>query len=152
MEKINTGRVIAGGLLAGLVMNISESLLNAVVLAKDVEQVMGSLNLPPVGGGEIAKLVALTFFVGIGAVWFYAAIRPRFGSGPKTAALAGLVLWALVYLYSAVVGSTIGFFPAKIYMIGAVWELVATLIATLAGAAVYKEAESRQIGLKEAIQ
>ena len=152
MEKINTIRVIAGGLLAGLVMNMSEFLLNTVVLAKDVEQVMESLNRPPVGGGEIAKLVALTFFVGIGAVWFYAAIRPRFGPGPKTAALAGLVLWAMVYLYSAVVGGAIGLFPTKIYIIGGAWELVATFIATLAGAALYKEAEGHQVGLKEAIQ
>jgi len=152
MEKINTVRVITGGLIAGLVMNISESLLNAVVLAKDVEQAMQSLNRPPVGGGEIAGLVALTFVVGIAAVWLYAAIRPRFGPGPKTAMLAGLALWAMVYLYSAVVGGAIGLFPAKVYFIGAVWELVATLIATLAGAAVYKEAEGHQIGLKEAIQ
>lgn len=152
MEKINTVRVITGGLLAGLLMNISEFLLNTVVVAKDVEQVMGSLNRPPVGGGEIAKLVALTFFVGIAAVWFYAAIRPRFGPGPKTAALAGFVLWAMVYLYSAVVGSAIGLFPAKVYIIGAAWELAATLIATLAGAALYKEAEGHQIRLKEAIQ
>ena len=26
-------------------------------------------------------------------MWLYAAIRPRYGPGPKTAALAGLALW-----------------------------------------------------------
>ena len=31
MGRINVGRVVLGGLLAGLVINISESLLNGVV-------------------------------------------------------------------------------------------------------------------------
>lgn len=35
MGKINTGRVILGGLVAGLVMNVSEAVLHAGVLAKD---------------------------------------------------------------------------------------------------------------------
>ena len=32
-------------------------------------------------------------------VWLYAAIRPRFGPGPKTAICAGLIVWGLSYLY-----------------------------------------------------
>ncbi len=27
--------------------------------------------------------------------WWYAAIRPRFGPGPKTAAIAGLAVWLI---------------------------------------------------------
>ena len=144
MEKINLSRVIIGGLIAGLVMNVSEFLLNAVVLAKQVEAAMQALNRPPADGAAIGKLVVLTFAVGIAAVWFYAAIRPRFGAGPKTAVIAGLGVWAMVYLYSAVVGSVLGLFPANLYLIGAVWELFATVIATVAGAAVYKEGESHE--------
>jgi hypothetical protein len=33
------------------------------------------------------------FLVGIFAVWLYAAIRPRYGDGPKTALCAGAVVW-----------------------------------------------------------
>ena len=44
MGKINMGRVIGGGLLAGLVMNISEFVLHAIVLRADGEAVMADLN------------------------------------------------------------------------------------------------------------
>ncbi len=144
MERINIGRVIAGGLVAGLVMNISEFLFNAVVMAKEVEAAMQSLNRPAAGGGEIARLVGLTFLVGVATVWLYAAIRPRFGAGVKTALTAGLAVWALVYFYSAVVGSTLGLFPASLSFVGAAWELAATLAAAVAGCAIYKEAVAPQ--------
>lgn len=138
--KINIARLILGGLVAGLVMNVSEFLLNAVVLAKDVEAAMQAINQTMPDGGEILKLVGLTFVVGLTTVWLYTAIRPRFGAGAKTALVAGLAVWLLVYFYSAVVGSTMGLFPTNIYVIGGVWEFAATLIASLAGCALYKEA------------
>ncbi len=140
MGTINVGRVLLGGLLAGLVMNISESLLNGVVMASDVEAAMQSLNRPPVGGGAIAKLVLLTFGLGIATVWLYAAIRPRFGVGTKTALIAGLAVWLFAYFYGAVVGSVTGVFPLRLYVIATGWELLATLLAALAGAWLYKEA------------
>src|SRR5437667_4515115 len=37
------------------------------------------------------------FVLGVLLVWLYAAIRPRFGPGPKTSLIAGLVLWFLAY-------------------------------------------------------
>ncbi len=140
MGKINLGRVLLGGLLAGLVMNVSESLLNGVVMASEVEAAMQSVNRPAVGGGEIAKLVLLTFALGVATVWLYAAIRPRFGIGTKTALLAGLAVWLLAYFYGAVVGSVTGLFPVRLYLIATGWELIATLLAALAGAWLYKEA------------
>lgn len=145
MEKINIPRVIAGGLIAGLVMNTSEFLLNAVVMAREVEAAMQSLNRTAAGGSEIAWLVALTFLVGVATVWLYAAIRPRFGAGVKTALAAGLTVWALAYLYSAAVGSALGLFPARLYLIGAAWEMVATLAAAVAGCAIYKEAAASEL-------
>lgn len=138
--NINIARVILGGLVAGLVMNTSEFLLNAVVLASQIEAAMAAINQPTPGGGQIMKLVGLTFFVGLATVWLYAAVRPRFGSGWKTALIAGLAVWLLVYFYSSVVGSAMGLFPASVYLIGGAWELVATLVASHAGCALYREA------------
>ena len=40
MGQIHVARVVAGGLLAGLIMNVSEFVLHAVVLAADGEQLM----------------------------------------------------------------------------------------------------------------
>ena len=51
-----------------------------------------------VGGGALLMFLAWGFLVGIFAVWLYAAIRPRYGAGPKTALCAGAAVWGLGYL------------------------------------------------------
>jgi hypothetical protein len=139
MGKINMGRVILGGLLAGLIINIGESVLNGMILAKDLEDVMRSLNKPAITGSAIAVFVMLGFVLGIIIIWIYAAIRPRFGPGPKTAVCAGLTAWALAYLYAAVGQAPIGLFPTRVLVIGTVWGLFELAIAAVAGAWLYKE-------------
>ena len=47
MSRINWGRVFLGGLVAGLVINVSETLLNAVVVKSDWEEAMRALGKDP---------------------------------------------------------------------------------------------------------
>ncbi len=139
MERINWSRVILGGLVAGLVMNLGEFILNGVLLAKTVEESMSKINLPPPDGTFIAKAVGLTFLVGIIAILVYAAMRPRLGS--KTAITAGLVVWFLIFVYSGLLNNAMGIFPMNVTLIGVAWGLVETILATYAGAWFYKEAD-----------
>jgi MFS family permease len=139
MESINWGRVILGGLVAGLVMNIGEFILNGVLLAKTVEASLSKINLPPPDGTFIAKAVGLTFVVGIIGVMLYAAMRPRLGS--KSALIAGLVVWFLAYVYSGVMMNAMGIFSLSLTVIGFAWGLVEIIIALYAGAWFYKETD-----------
>jgi hypothetical protein len=139
MGKINLGRVIGAGLLAGLVINIGEFLLNGVILAKELEEVMRSMDRPPIGGSAIALFVALGFFLGILIVWLYAAIRPRYGPGPKTAICAGLFVWVLAYFYVSAGQAPLGIFPTRLLIIGTVWGLFEIPLAAFVGAWLYKE-------------
>src|SRR2546422_7826803 len=70
MGKINLGSVVLGGLVAGVVLNIVDYLVFAVVLKL------------PVTSGQLIWFVILDFVYGIGLVWVYAAVRPRFNPGP----------------------------------------------------------------------
>ena len=83
MSNINTGRVVIGGLLAGLVLNIGEWLLNEVVLANQMKDFFSAHKFQQPGGNFIAIAVTLTFLMGIVVVLTYALIRPRSGPGPK---------------------------------------------------------------------
>jgi hypothetical protein len=140
MGKINATRVLLGGLLAGVVINISEWFWNAVVFMKDIQDAMAALNKPVnMGGGFVAVMVGWGFLVGILAVWVYAAVRPRFGAGPKTALRTGLMLWLLVYVQATISFSPMGLFPARLMLLGLPISLVEIVLATLAGAWVYKE-------------
>jgi hypothetical protein len=138
MGRINYARVILGGLLAGLVINISEFLLNGVVFAKEMEDAMLALNRP-MDNTMIVWFTALGFALGILAVWLYAAIRPRFSAGAKTAACAGLAVWFLSYVYPSAVFWVMHLFPRKLIAVGTLWGLPEILIATVAGAWLYKE-------------
>jgi hypothetical protein len=143
MGKINWGRVFRGGLVAGRVVNRSEMLLNSVVVKKDWEEAMRALGKDPaaaMAGNAMAVWILWGFLAGIGAVWLYAAIRPRYGPGAKTAAIAGVGAWFFVGFLSNLAMMNIGLFPRRIIMIGLVWGLVEMIIATIVGAWVYKEA------------
>src|SRR5437899_11131617 len=90
MGKINWGRVVLGGLLAGVVLNIVDYLTYGVWLKADMAAAMTGLGKSPAAMDSAIPLwVALDFVSGIGLLWVYAAIRPRFGAGVKSAVGAG---------------------------------------------------------------
>ena len=139
MGRINTGRVILGGLVAGLVINIGESILNIPVIGAESDAALQALGLEPIGGGNIAVFVAMGFLLGLLTVWLYAAMRPRFGPGPKTAVIAGLVVWVLGVLFPSIGYGILGLFPINLAVIATVWGLFEMPIAAVAGACLYKE-------------
>ena len=136
---INIPRVILGGIVAGLVINISEFLLNQIVLLSDMTTALARMNLPPAGGSAIPIFIVVGFIGGIAAVWLYAAIRSRFGPGPKTALIAGLFFWLVGYFWSGVVMYALHMYPARLMAVSLCWELVESTMATLIGASLYTE-------------
>ena len=140
MTNINVGRVLLGGLAAGVVLNIGEALLNGVLLAETAKADFARLHLPDPGGTFIARAVAVTFLLGIVLVYLYAAIRPRFGAGVKTAICAGLLAWFFVCLYGGYIQEALGLISSKLFLIGLVWSFVEYPIGAIVGAWLYKEA------------
>jgi len=139
MGQINVGRVIAGGLLAGLVINIGETILNLFVVAAPMADALKARNLPAVGGGAIGVFVLLCFGLGIALIWLYAAIRPRYGAGPGTAIRAAAAVWWFAFVFPQIGNIMMGFFPAGVTTLVTVWGLAEVILAALAGARVYQE-------------
>jgi len=137
---MNYARVLLGGLVAGLLLNVGEWLLNGVVLAAQMKEFFAKCGLTPPGGSSLVILIVITFVLGIVIVYIYAAIRPRFGPGVKTAVIAAVIAWFCVYLYNNVIGAALGFVPMNILAIALVWGFVEYIIAAIAGAWVYQEA------------
>ncbi len=90
MSQINLGRVVIGGLLAGLIINVGEFILNGLLLEEQMNAAMAALNKPPINPNMIMWFVLFGFGLGCMLVWTYAAIRPRFGAGVKTAICASI--------------------------------------------------------------
>jgi len=140
MGTINFARVLIGGLVAGLILNIGEWLLNGMVLAKDMKDFFQKCGLPEPGTNFLVIAVTITFVLGIVLVLGYAAMRPRFGAGPKTAIITALFAWFGIYLYQNLIGFGLGIVPPKALVIALAWGLVEYILAALVGGALYKEA------------
>lgn len=139
MGKISYGRVLLGGLVAGLVINVGEFILNDFVLAEQMAAVTANLGLSVVGNHQILGFVAIGFVLGIALVWVYAAIRPRFGAGVKTAVIAGVATWIIGSCLPIGSFTIMGVLPSDLAVIGCLWSLVEYSLACVAGAWLYKE-------------
>jgi hypothetical protein len=146
MGKINYGRVFLGGLLALLILIIAELVLEYLVLA----------NIPGIGSeeqrfieafGEVGEDGLIHDVVNVLSayltcclfIWVYAAVRPRFGPGPKTAIVvsaAFVIYWTLLLAWF----SNVGLFPIKLSAVSFLTNLIELPLAVLAGAWIYREA------------
>jgi hypothetical protein len=136
---INTAGIVKGGLVAGLLINIGEILLNVPVAGARFDAELAARNVPPVAGLAIVIFVVMCFGLGLFLVWLYAAIRPRFGPGPLTATCAGLIVWGLAYLWAFVSLGVMGFYSWGLAMVVIAWGLVEIVLASIAGAYFYTE-------------
>lgn len=139
MNKINFSRVVVGGIIAGLIINTGEFLLNEIFFVNQMEQMLRRLNTPRPGVNFIVTATLLTLLLGIVIVLMYAMIRTRFGSGAKTAIIAALVVWFCVYVYAGILNSVLFGVPANLLALGIVWGAVEYTLGGLAGAWFYKE-------------
>jgi hypothetical protein len=138
---INVSKVVVGGLIAGLVANVLDTVWGFTVLHDgmvDMAKRFGHTEADTQSVAFILPWIMVDFVIGLAVVWNYAAIRPRFGPGPKTALVAALPLYiaatAVVYGFMS-----IGMMPPDAFVKGTLTSLVSAMLASLAGAYFYKE-------------
>ena len=139
MGKINMQKVIVGGLVAGVVLNVVDFVLFGIVLKDDMAAAMAALNKPATTNAQIPWFVFLDFVAGVFLVWLYAAIRPRFGAGPATAAKAGVAGWFVGGLLVTLFMWPMNIIPHNIAVISTLVALVQWPLAVVVGAKFYTE-------------
>ncbi len=138
---INTGKVVTGGLLAGLIMNVLDFTWNYTVLAADMKAMVDQLRLDPAVLTDLSSAIpwiVVDFVIGLVIVWNYAAMRPRLGPGPRTAIFAGLV--PFVSVTAVLCGfASMGVFTEAMIVKSSAFALINVVVASVAGAWAYKE-------------
>ena len=142
MAGINMARVFGGGIVAGLVMNVIDAVVNGALLgARWAEETkrLGIEMTPTLESQSLTGWIVYDFVGGILILWLYAAIRPRYGAGAKTAVISGLAFWFITHMAFA------AWVFNRLYSLGIVGAstlggLVSALLGALAGCALYKEA------------
>jgi len=139
MARMNTGRLILGGLVAGVVANGLDYVINAFLMKREMDDLIQRLNLNQiVVNDSMLTWVIVDFVWGLLLVFTYAAMRPRFGPGPKTAVVSGATLWIAACAMFAGLAS-MGIYTEQAFIKSAALTFVSTMAASLVGAAVYKE-------------
>lgn len=141
MGKINVGRWILGGIVAGIVGDILDFPVDGVWLAPMWNQQMAALGRTPLATNQIIMFNLFGIVIGLVAIWIYAGIRPRFGPGVKTAIYAGIATWILAFLVpNASFMYVQQLFSRHLTLYTTLGALVECVVGAIAGAALYKEA------------
>ncbi len=128
------------GILAGAVLNVSGILLAHAVLGPGyVEAVRRHMAVAQSLPVTIARNTSVRFGYGLLGMFLYVAFRPRFGPGPRTALLAGLILFIGTYVPGILTYSLFGIVGGASLWITGVWGLVEACAACLLGAWTYRE-------------
>ncbi|MEQ1871251.1 MAG: hypothetical protein ABL961_14645 [Vicinamibacterales bacterium] len=136
--RINGRRVLTSGLVAGLIISLS-ALAMVPIVGAQMDAVLESRGVPPLGAGAMVFFVAQSFIFGVVLVWLYAAVQPRFPPGPRTAALVAVLVWYVSHFSANVSNVMYGFMPVSLTIVGTVWGLVELVVAGVVGARLYRD-------------
>jgi hypothetical protein len=141
MGQINWTRVVIGGIVAAVILFIAGFIIHGAILGADwtAWQQAGHMPLALSHGEAVVIWILVSLINGFTGVWIYAGIRPRYGAGAKTALIAGLMIWLVGGLIAALAGYALGNVPHRVVAIAGIGDLIADLIAVVAGAYFYKE-------------
>lgn len=139
---INTTKVLIGGIAAGFVMNVIDFVVNKFFLGArmmaESEAFKPGMSQSMMSGKVMASYIVMDLVLGILLVWTYAAIRPRFGPGVKTAVYAAFLFWILAAIFLS--GYLhMGMMSTGLWMQFAFFGLVNFLISAWVGARIYTE-------------
>ena len=139
---MNTKKVLIGGIVAGVVMNLIDFVTGAFILGErmkaESDAFKPGLADQMMGPSTMVSYIVMDFVLGIALVWTYAAIRPRFGPGIKTASYAAILFWILggIFLSGYL---HMGMMSTGLWAMFAVFALVNFLLSAWAGAKFYSE-------------
>jgi len=141
MPQINWGRLFIGTLVAAILMFFSDGFIHERLAHADWVAVYDRLRatMPEPHGTNMAYFALFELGRAFTAMMFYVLMRAYFGAGPKTAVLAGIVGWVAFSLTGPVQFIPLGFFSNALWLKVGALHLLTSIIATIAGAALYKD-------------
>lgn len=144
MVRINWVRLIIGGVIATIIAFLTDGLFHENVVSADWKAVYANLGISEPQHSGLGVLYFAVFDLGRGLIpmFLYVMMRPLFKPGAKTAALAGVVGWIAFSVTGPAQFIPLGFFSNALWIKVAAFQLVTSILAAVAGAAVYKDAPS----------
>jgi hypothetical protein len=145
MYRINWVRMLVGGLVATIILFLTDGLFHEHVVAADWKAVYENLRAADPHHPGLGVLYFAVFDLGRGliSIYVYALMRSCCGPGPKTAALAGVVAWIAFSVTGPAQFIPLGFYSNALWIKVGAFQLVTSIVAALAGAALYRDAAAK---------
>lgn len=139
--KINWTRLILGSLIAAIIGFLSDGAIHEPLLGGEWEAVYRNLGITERPHNAFAMVYFGIFELGRGfiSMLLYVMMRSPFGPGPKTATLAGIAAWVAFSLTTPAQFIPLGFFSNSLWLKVGALQLLTSIVATIAGAALYKD-------------
>jgi hypothetical protein len=140
--SINWGRFTIGGIIASIIAFLSDGMLHEMIVKADWKAVYAALGATEPTDHAASMVYFAIFELGRGfiAMLLYVLMRPTCKPGPKTAAWAGLIVWIAFSLTGPAQFIPLGFYSNALWMKVGAFQLVTSIVAAIAAAALYKDA------------
>ncbi|HKP37913.1 MAG TPA: hypothetical protein VJT71_13730 [Pyrinomonadaceae bacterium] len=142
MSPINWTRLIIGGLIASVIAFLTDGFFHERIVAADWAAVYHGLGVTEPKHNAMGLAYFAVFELGRGflAIILYVLMRGCCKPGPKTAAVAGILTWLAFSVTGPAQFIPLGFFSHALWIKVGAYHLATSIIAAIAGAAVYKDA------------
>jgi len=142
MSPINWIRLVIGGLIASIIAFVSDGFFHERIVKADWMVVYHALGVTEVRHDAMGLVYFAVFELGRGflSMIVYVLMRPCCKPGAKTAAVAGIVAWLAFSVAGPAQFIPLGFFSNALWIKVGAFQLVTSIIAAIAGAAIYKDA------------
>ncbi len=141
---INTSKVVTGGIVAGVVLTAIDFIANMFLLGEQMTAEANAFKaglgdaMAAMSGSQIAGFVIMNLVIGMLLVWTYAAVRPRFGPGPKTATYVAMAFFTFGLIMTSNY-LAMGMMSVGLWLTYAAIWLVNMIVSTMVGAMLYSE-------------
>lgn len=141
MLNINWGRFFVGALIASIIAFVTDGFLHEAILGADWKAVYAGFGSAEPTENAVHMIYFAIFELGRGFIgmFLYVLLRSCCKPGPKTAAWAGFTAWIAFSLTGPAQFIPLGFYSNALWIKVAAFQLVTSIVAVIAGAALYKE-------------
>ena len=142
MYQINWVRVLVGGLVASIILFLTDGFLHERLALGLWQAVYADLGVAEPKHNAYALIYFAIFELGRGfiSIYLYALMRSCCGAGPKTAALAGIVAWIAFSVTGPAQFIPLGFYSHALWIKVGAFQFITSIVAAVAGAFLYRDA------------
>lgn len=142
MKRINYGRVLLGGVLAGVLLFMADGFIHGKLLQEHWMAAMkaaGRSVETEEHGSDMLYFAAFELLRGLAMAYVYAVFRAHYGPGPKTAICSALTIWAMMFPIFFLQEVPLGFYSTTLLTLWSLYEIVPSVVAGLVAGAPYKD-------------